>query len=243
MTGYTKADTAHSGHLWWRRAAVFTVAGTGLIHLALAPAHLYVSYVGALFLAGGLVCVFVGVRLWQGCSRAHVWILGATVTGGMAVGLITSRAIGLPGAFGLPAMREDEWGVLENASLLFELGFLAVAVLLFGERRARRLAMGIHRERSSPAADQAALAPLPPGALSRRRVLAALTPMAGTAAAATLLGGPTLGLAAPRARADEMPGMGGGAQQASATPGMGFVGSVDLRSSHHRARAPRTTRH
>ena len=232
MTRYTKADdAAHSGHLWWRRTAGFAAASTGLIHFALVPAHLHVSYLGALFLAGGLVCMFVAVRLWQGCSRAHVWALGATATGGMAAGLIASRVVGLPGAFGLPAVREDEWGVLENASLLFEFGFLAVAVLLLGELRARSSSPASRGERSSPAADQAAAAPTTPGALSRRRVLAGLAPVLGTAATATLLGGPTLGLSTPPSRAAEMPGM-GDAQQPSGGPGMGFRGgSVDHRAN------------
>ncbi|MEJ7716373.1 MAG: hypothetical protein WKF40_12110 [Thermoleophilaceae bacterium] len=124
--------------LGWRRAAGLMAVGAGMIHLALASEHLRVPYLGVLFIVGGLACVFVAVRLWRGDTRMRVWVLGATATGAMAAGLIASRVVGLPGAFGLPGVQEDEWGVLENASLLFELGFLTVALLLVGELRARK---------------------------------------------------------------------------------------------------------
>ncbi len=228
--------------LWWRRAAGLMAAAAGMIHLALASEHLRVSYLGGLFIAGGLACVFVAVRLWQGPTRMSVWVLGATATGAMAAGLIASRVVGLPGAFGLPGVQEDEWGVLENASLLFELGFLALAFLLVGELRALKASTADHQDRlaTRPAGDQIGGGSPTAGGLSRRRVLAALVPVAGTAATARLLGGPSLGFTTPPARAADMPGMGEGRQPAGAGSkaqkvgdhGLGFRGgSVDHRAN------------
>lgn len=199
--------------LWWRRAAGLMAAGAGTVHLALASEHLRVSYLGGLFIAGGLACVFVAVRLWQGPTRMSVWVLGATATGAMAAGLIASRVVGLPGAFGLPGVQEDEWGVLENASLLFELGFLALAFLLVGELRALKASTADHQDRlaTRPAGDQIGGGSPTAGGLSRRRVLAALVPVAGTAATARLLGGPSLGFTTPPGACSRYAGHGGGA--------------------------------
>jgi FtsP/CotA-like multicopper oxidase with cupredoxin domain len=218
--------------------------GTGLIHLALVPEHLRFSYLGALFIAGGLASVFVAVRLWRGCTGKHVWVLGATASGAMAAGLIASRVVGLPGAFGAAAVQEDEWGVLENASLLFELGFLTVAFVLLGELRARKHSTAGRRGRATrPAGEQMGGSSPTAGGVSRRRALAAVVPVAGTAATARLLGGPSLGLATPVAGAAGMPAMGhaqrpvgrGGGPTGSRHMGgreMGFRGgSVDHRAN------------
>jgi len=124
----------------------------------------------------------------------------------MAAGLIASRVVGLPG------VQEDEWGVLENASLLFELGFLALAFLLVGELRALKASTADHQDRlaTRPAGDEIGGGSPTAGGLSRRRVLAALVPVAGTAATARLLGGPSLGFTTPGA-CSRYAGHGGGA--------------------------------
>jgi len=246
MTDRTDVDEVRPhGRPCWARAAGLMAGGTGVIHLALAPEHLRVSYLGSLFVAGGLVCVFVAVRLWLECTRAHVWVLGATATGAMAAGLIASRVVGLPGAFGLPGVQEDEWGVLENASLLLELGFLTVAFVLLGELQARSASTAGRQDRRAirSAGDHIGGGSPTAGGLSRRRVLAALVPVAGTAATARLLGGPSLGLASAPAGAAEMPGMGraqppvgrggrGTGGQQMGGHGLGFRGgSVDHRAN------------
>ena len=230
---------------WWRRTAALAVGATGLIHLALAPEHLRASYLGVLFIAGGLACVFVAMRLWQGCTRAYVWVLGGATTGAMAAGLIVSRVVGLPGAFGMPGMREEGWGVLENASLLVELGFLTVAFMLLGELRARKASRAGRQGRRviRPGGDQIDGGSAAPGGLSRRRALAALVPVAGTAVTARLLGGSSLGFGTAPASAAEMPGMGrarppagrvgrGTGAQHAGEHQMGFSGaSVDHRAN------------
>ena len=75
------------------------------------------------------------------------------------------------------------------------------------------------RKRKSPVAEPDLAAPTA-GVVSRRRVLTAFAPLAGTAATARLLAGQSLGFSTPPAHAAEMPGMGshGGGV------GMGFRG-------------------
>jgi len=196
------------GGMRTERTAALLAAGAGLTHLALAPEHVRVSYLGALFVAGGLACLFVAVRLCQARGGRHVWTLGVGATGAMAVGLVASRSVGLPGAqaLGLPSIREDGWGLLESASLLFELGFVTVAALHLHELHARRELGGGRRPRPKAARRAAQSGAAIPGTLSRRRVLAALAPVAGTAAAARLFGGSSLGLTTSSAHAADTPG-------------------------------------
>ena len=226
----TKAGEARGSGRLGRSAAGVMAAAAGLIHLGLAPAHLSVSYLGALFIVGGLACGFVAVRLWQGATSARVWALGATATGAMAVGLVLSRAVGLPGAFGLPGVQEDEWGALENASLLLELGFLTIALLLVCERMRVAFRVGGGDRQAAASIDLLGVTPPPPaGGLSRRSVLAAVIPVAGTAATARLLGGPSLGFSASPAAAAET-GM-GHAPPGGRSHGLRFRGG----SVNHRA--------
>jgi len=221
-----------------RTAALFA-AGAGLIHLALAPEHVRVSYLGALFVVGGLACLFVAVRLGQARGGRHVWTLGVGATGAMAVGLVASRSVGLPGALGLPSVREDGWGLLESASLLLELGFVTLAALQLHELHARRKVGGGRHPQPNAARGAAQSGAAIPGTLSRRRVLAALAPVAGTAAAARLFGGSSLGLTTSSAHAAETPGTSHAPPRPGSPTGvrqhgdaMGFRGgSVDHRAN------------
>lgn len=105
-----------------RRLAASLIGATGLLHIVLAPEYLgKATYVGLLFLAGGIVAAACAIRLWSRDDRL-AWRGGILTAAGMAVGLILSRTTGLP------AFHEPEWEPSAIASLLTEAGFLAIAL-------------------------------------------------------------------------------------------------------------------
>lgn len=100
------------------RAAALLIAAAGAVHLALVPEYLGEKpYVGALFAAGGLACAWVALRLWSR-HDAVAFTLGAAVAGGMAVGFVLSRTVGLPD------FHPHDWELPGVLSLLLEAGFI-----------------------------------------------------------------------------------------------------------------------
>jgi hypothetical protein len=112
-----------------RRAAAVLLAGTGVLHLALAPEYLEEQlYVGLLFIAGGIVSALLAARLWR-TDDVRAWLAGATVAAGMAAGFVLSRTVGLPG------FHEAEWEASGLLSLLLEAGVVALALEAVSARR------------------------------------------------------------------------------------------------------------
>ena len=118
-----------------RKAGAAALAGTGFIHLVLAPEYLgEQAYVGVLFVLGAIACGLLALRLWRSNDPA-AWLLGSAVAGGMAVGFVVSRTLGLPG------FHESEWEGSGMLTLLLEGGFIGLAAvamrsLVPGESRA-----------------------------------------------------------------------------------------------------------
>jgi hypothetical protein len=100
-----------------RRAVAGALAATGLLHLVLAPEYLSEeTYVGVLFIAGGLTSIGLALANWLR-EDARALAAGAVVAGGMALGFVLSRTTGLPG------FHESEWEASGLVSLLLE-GFV-----------------------------------------------------------------------------------------------------------------------
>src|SRR5215208_4114658 len=97
-----------------QRSAAIALALTGLIHLAMTPEGLEEqTYIGVLFLLGGVTALTLAVWLWRGADR-RVWSVAALVCAGMFVAFVLSRTTGLPG------FQEDEWSPLGLVSLVAE---------------------------------------------------------------------------------------------------------------------------
>lgn len=102
-----------------RSLGAMALAATGVLHLILAPEYLdEKTYVGALFIAGGIAAVGLAAAIWSRDDR-RAWILGCLVAAGMAVGFILSRTVGLPG------YHEGEWEISGLVSLLLEAAVVA----------------------------------------------------------------------------------------------------------------------
>jgi hypothetical protein len=112
-----------------RRGAAVAIAATGIIHALIAPEHYHIQpYIGVLFVIGAVACLAVAVRLWLR-SDWIAWSIGGLVAGGMFVGFVLSRTVGLPGyrerrleATGIPTLGLEAAFVL---AVTLELGFLA----------------------------------------------------------------------------------------------------------------------
>ena len=104
-----------------RRLAAGAIAATGVLHLVLAPEYMgEQAYVGVLFILGAIAAIAVAIRLWSH-DDGGAWALGSLIAGGMAVGFVLSRRVGLPG------FHESEWELSGLVSLVLEGGFLALA--------------------------------------------------------------------------------------------------------------------
>lgn len=116
-----------------RRIGAAMLAATGVLHLALVPEYLHEkTYVGLLFIAGGLIAVAVAVRLWAR-DDLRAWALGGLTAAGMAAGFVLSRLTGLPG------FHPTDWELSGIVSVLLEAAFIAALVRsarLTGSRRA-----------------------------------------------------------------------------------------------------------
>ncbi len=113
-----------------RRIASCALALTGLIHLVLAPEYMSEqAYIGALFIAGGFSSIGLAVWLWIR-NQPVAWLGAALVSGGMAVGFLLSRTVGLPG------FHEAEWELSGVLSVLLEVGVVGLAAVALSPGRA-----------------------------------------------------------------------------------------------------------
>jgi hypothetical protein len=115
-----------------RRFAAAAIALVGVIHLALAADYLdEATYLGVLFIAGGVALLYVGIRLW--IARDIVaWAVGGVAAGCMFIGFILSRTVGLP------SFHESEWEASGIVTLILEAAYLA-AMAWWLSSRPRRL--------------------------------------------------------------------------------------------------------
>ena len=113
-----------------RRIASCALALTGLIHLVLAPEYMSEqAYIGALFITGGFSSIGLAVWLWVR-NQPVAWLGAALVSGGMAVGFLLSRTVGLPG------FHEAEWELSGVLSVLLEVGVVGLAAVALSPGRA-----------------------------------------------------------------------------------------------------------
>jgi hypothetical protein len=104
-----------------RKLSAAALAAVGLIHLVLSPEYLKEqTYVGVLFIAGGLFLLALAVALWVR-DNVPSWLLGALTMAGMGIAYILSRTTGLPG------LKESEWELSGIVCLVLEAGFVAAA--------------------------------------------------------------------------------------------------------------------
>jgi hypothetical protein len=109
-----------------RRAAAAALAVVGAIHLILSPEYFdEQAYIGVLFVAGGIVLLAFGYRLWR-ADDVPSWLLGALTMAGMGIGFVLSRTTGLPG------FHESEWELSGVVCLILEAAFALVAAGALG---------------------------------------------------------------------------------------------------------------
>jgi hypothetical protein len=105
-----------------RRLAAAALAAVGIIHIVLSPEYLSEqTYIGALFIAGGLFECVLAIALWR-ADNVPSWLLGALAMAGMGIGFVLSRTTGLPG------FHESEWELSGIVTLVLEAFFIAVAI-------------------------------------------------------------------------------------------------------------------
>ena len=111
----------NTGNEGKRRLGACALTLAGLLHLVLAPEYMSEqTYLGVLFIAGGIAVIAVAARLWSR-DDAGAWALGSLIAAGMAVGFVLSRTVGLPG------FHESEWELSGLVSLVLEVGFVGLA--------------------------------------------------------------------------------------------------------------------
>lgn len=116
------------------KAGALMSAAIGAVHLVLSGEYLSETpYIGVLFIVGGLALVAAAAMLWPrrtgtGRQVRLGWAIAVTVSGGMFVGGILSRTVGLPGFY------EPEWELSLIASLLMEAGVMTLWVRQLGTR-------------------------------------------------------------------------------------------------------------
>jgi hypothetical protein len=123
-------DTSNSpASLVRRGAGSAALVGAGLLHLFITPEYVKEKlYIGLLFGLSVPLCFGLAVWLWKQDDK-RAWLAGSLLCGGMVVGFLLSRTVGLPGF--------DESGVWEHwtegfPALAAELGFLGLAVSAVG---------------------------------------------------------------------------------------------------------------
>jgi hypothetical protein len=123
-----------------RAVGAGAIAGTGAIHLALAPEYFgEQAYVGFLFLLGAVACAIIAWRLRRADDPA-AWAAGSMVSAGMALGFVLSRTTGLPG------FHEGEWELSGLVSLLLEGAFVVLALAALRNAFSRRASTELARE-------------------------------------------------------------------------------------------------
>jgi hypothetical protein len=112
-----------------RRLAAALLAANGIVHLFLSPEYLSEqTYIGVLFIAGGLFLCALAVALWR-VDNVPSWLLGALTMAGMGIAFVLSRTTGLPG------FKESEWELSGLLTLVLEAGFIAIAIPALAPRR------------------------------------------------------------------------------------------------------------
>jgi len=112
-----------------RKLAAALLAANGIMHLILSPEYLSEqTYIGVLFIAGGLFMCGLAVALWR-ADNVPSWLLGALTMAGMGISFVLSRTTGLPG------FKESEWELSGIVTLLLEAGFIAIAIPALMPRR------------------------------------------------------------------------------------------------------------
>lgn len=115
-----------------RRGAAAALAGTGLIHLVLAPEYASEqAYVGVLFVLGAIACGIAAIRVWR-TGDLPGWALGALTCAGMFAGFVLSRTVGLP------SFKESEWELSGIVSLILEACVVAAALPVLRRPTIRR---------------------------------------------------------------------------------------------------------
>ena len=124
-----------------RKLSAAALAAVGVIHLVLSPEYLSEqTYIGALFIAGGLFMCALAVALWR-ADNVPSWLLGALTMAGMGIGFVLSRTTGLPG------FHESEWELSGIVALVLEAGFVAVAIPALAPQRDVAVAGGHEDDR------------------------------------------------------------------------------------------------
>jgi peptidoglycan/LPS O-acetylase OafA/YrhL len=112
-----------------RKISAAALAVVGVIHLVLSPEYLSEqTYIGVLFIAGGLFLCGLAVALWR-ADNVPSWLLGALTMAAMGIAFVLSRTTGLPG------FKESEWELSGIVALVLEAGFVAVAIPALAPRR------------------------------------------------------------------------------------------------------------
>jgi peptidoglycan/LPS O-acetylase OafA/YrhL len=112
-----------------RKLAAAALAVVGVIHLVLSPEYMsQQTYIGVLFIAGGLLLCGLAVALWR-ADNVPSWLLGALTMAAMGIAFVLSRTTGLPG------FKESEWELSGIVALILEAGFVAVAIPALSPRR------------------------------------------------------------------------------------------------------------
>ena len=113
-----------------RKLAAAALAVVGVIHLVLSPEYMsQQTYIGVLFIAGGLLLCGLAVALWR-ADNVPSWLLGALTMAAMGIAFVLSRTTGLPG------FKESEWDLSGIVALILEAGFVAVVIPALSPRRA-----------------------------------------------------------------------------------------------------------
>lgn len=118
-----------------RRGAAALIAVAGLLHLILVPEYLAeLAWLGVLFALSVPIAGWSAYRLWRHGDQQG-WLIGAALAGGMIVGFVVSRTVGLFGYL------SSNW--IEGVpSLVVEALFLVLAVGAVSVRRAGTAAAG-----------------------------------------------------------------------------------------------------
>jgi MFS family permease len=144
-------NSTHATDITLRGVGVCCALGNTALHTLLIPDHLEEKfYVGVLFAVGSAVMLVVVAALIAPRRPMVAWLAGALVSGGMIVGFLLSRTVGLPDGYYEPGW-EAPYGPL---SLLVEgvfiLAFLVWLGLVAGVAPAPELPYRARQERVTP---------------------------------------------------------------------------------------------
>ena len=141
------ADAPAHGHVRFFESPVDMAASAAalslaaaIIHSVAAPAHFDVALVYGLFFVAMTVCQ----AAWAGWvvrrASPRTWLAGIALNLGIFLVWLTSRTVGVP--FGPDAWTRERIGLADALATLFELGVVALALMLVRRRFARRVELG-----------------------------------------------------------------------------------------------------